>query len=89
LSINKKAPSVSDIEKVFEWIGKVKKFFEPFKPEFRDMRINHRTKQSEMSLALHIPNSIRRSMNNVEIPAYQNFQIYEMIDESFSRVPLV
>jgi len=89
LDANRRMLSLSDIEKVFEWVNKVKKFFEPFKPEFRDMRINYRTQQSEMSLALNIPNSIRRSMNKIEIPAYQNFQVSEMIDESFSKVQLV
>lgn len=86
---SKKIPSPSDIEKVFEWINKVKKFFEPFKPEFRDMRINYRTSKSEISLALHISNSLKRKIAKVEIPAYQNFVVSEMIDESFSRVQSV
>jgi len=81
-----KIPSPSDIEKVFEWINKVKKFFEPFKPEFRGMRINYRTQKSEISLALYIPDSIRRKITKIEIPAYQNFVVSDMIDESFSRV---
>lgn len=89
LGVSRRKLSLSDIEKIFEWVSKVRKFFEPFKPEFKDMRINYRTRQSEMSLALYIPDSVRRSVNKIEIPAYQNFQIAEMIDESFSKVELV
>lgn len=85
----KKIPSPSDIEKAFEWINKVKKFFEPFKPEFRDMRINYKTRKSEISLALHIPNSLKRNISKVEIPAYQNFVVSDMMDESFSKVQSV
>jgi len=80
-------PSVSDFEKVFEWASKVKKAFEDFKPEFRSMRINYRTNKSELRLALYIPNSLKRKVAKVKIPAYQNFVVSEMMDESFSIVP--
>jgi len=52
----------------------------------RGMRINYRTQKSEISLALHIPNSLKRKIAKVEIPAYQNFVVSDMMDESFSRV---
>jgi hypothetical protein len=87
LEIRPRIPSASDIKRIFEWIGKVKKFFEPFKPEFRDMRISYRTQKSEIGLVLYIPNSLKRSINKIEIPAYQNFAVSDMIDESFSRIP--
>lgn len=83
----RKTPSLSDIEKVFEWVSKVKKAFEAFKPEFRAMRVNYRTRKSELRLALHIPDSPKRRIAKVKVPAYQNFVVSEMIDESFSIVP--
>jgi len=78
---------LSEIEKVFEWMGKVKKAFKPFKPEFKDIRINYRTHKSELRLALYIPDSIKRTIAKTKVPAYQNFVVSEMIDESFSIVP--
>lgn len=84
---NMKELKLSDVEKVFEWMSKVKKAFDDFKPEFRDMRINHRTQKSELRLALYIPVSLRRKVAKVKVPAYQNFIVSEMIDESFSIVP--
>lgn len=81
-----KLPTIADVQKVFEWVNKVKKYFEPFKPEFKEMRINYKTRKSDLSLALFIPASVRRNFVKIEIPAYQNFVVSEMIDESFSRV---
>jgi hypothetical protein len=82
-----KIPKTSEIEKVFEWINRVREFFKSFKPEFKDMRINYRTQKSEISLTLSIPDSVRRNISKIEIPAYQNFVVSEMIDETFTRVP--
>lgn len=78
--------TLDDVEKVFGWIVKAKKLFEPFKPEFREMRINYRTQKSEINISLNIPASVRRKIAKVEIPAYQNFRVSGMIDESFSKV---
>ena len=85
--VSTKMPKLSDIEKVFEWVSKVKKAFDAFKPEFRDMRLNYRTQKSELRLALYIPDSLKRKVAKVKVPAYQNFIVSEMIDESFSIVP--
>lgn len=87
--MTRETPSLSDIEKVFEWVSKVKKAFDDFKPEFRAMRINYRTQKSELSLALYIPDSLKRKIAKVKVPAYQNFVVSEMMDESFSVVPSV
>jgi hypothetical protein len=85
---NIKGLKLSDIEKVFEWVSKVKNAFDDFKPEFRDMKIDYRTKKSELRLMLYIPDSLKRKVKKVKVPAYQNFIVSEMIDESFSTVPL-
>lgn len=68
------------------WINKANEYLKPFKPEIRSMVINYRNRRSEINLLLHIPDSIRRKFHFVEVPAYQNFVIQDMMDESFLRI---
>ncbi len=75
-----------DVTKVFEWIDKVRRFFKPFKPEIRSLVINYKDHTSTMNMALHIPDSIRRRFNDIEVPIYPDFSIGELLDETFHRV---
>jgi len=68
------------------WLEKASDYFKPFKPEIKSMVVNYRNRRSEINLLLNIPEGIRRAIHYVEIPAYQNFMVQDMMDESFSRV---
>lgn len=73
---------------VTEWIPNVIEFLKPFKPEIKKMSINYKSRDSEISLALNIPDGFKRKFRNIEIPRYQNFEINYMMDESFNEVTL-
>ena len=77
---------LEELEKIFEWGNKVVNYYKPYKPEVKSMTINYRTLSSEINLLLYIPDNIRRRITKVEIPAYQNFVITNMIDESFNPI---
>ena len=71
----------------FRWFEKAKKYFEPFKPELKSQLINYRSRKGEISLLLNVPDNLRRKFAKIEIPAYQNFVITEMMDgETFSQI---
>lgn len=76
----------SDINVVLGWIKKVNDCFKPYHPETKSMMINYKDKKSEIHLHLRIPLTIRRKIASIVIPAYQNFIISDMMDESFNRV---
>jgi len=71
---------VRDAGTLFRWFEKAKKYFEPFKPELKNQIINYRSKKSEINLLINVPDSVRRKLAKIEVPAYQNFRITEMID---------
>lgn len=75
-----------ELEKIFDWLHKVTDYFKPYKPDVKSMVINYRNLSSEINLLLHIPDSMKRKIVKVEIPAYQNFVITDMMDESFNRI---
>jgi hypothetical protein len=74
------------VQEALEWIRKVSEYVKSYKPETKSMSINYRTQDAEIEILLHIPDNIRRKIRKVEIPAYQNFEISEMRDESFNRI---
>ena len=79
----------SDYERILKalgWIDKVVDYLRSYKPETRSMTINYRTRDAEIEFVLHIPDNIKRKIRKVEIPAYQNFVIAEMRDESFTKI---
>jgi hypothetical protein len=71
---------------VVGWVDKVTEYFQPFRPEIKSMVVNYKNRRSEINLLLTIPDGIRRKVHSVEIPAYQNFAIHDMLDETFTRV---
>ena len=68
------------------WVKKVLEYFGAYRPTLKSMTINYRNLAGEVSLLLHVPDQFRRNITMIEIPAYQNFQIADMMDEGFSRI---
>ena len=77
---------VGELEKILEWVHKVTDYFKPYRPDIKSMVINYRNLNSEINLLLHIPDSMKRKVATVEVPAYQNFVIADMMDETFTRI---
>ncbi|MCK4757441.1 MAG: hypothetical protein KAS67_03215 [Thermoplasmata archaeon] len=76
-----------DSEEAISWIENVKKKLGPYKPEVTNFDINYKTRRSELKLSLTIPKGLRRNtIGKIEIPAYNNFQIKEMIDNHFQQI---
>lgn len=78
--------NINKILSAVEWIDKVLDYFRPYKPETKSMTINYKNRDSEIELLFHIPTNMKRKIKKLEIPAYQNFIISEMRDESFNRI---
>lgn len=76
------------INQVTEWIPKVVDYLKPFKPEIKKMSINYKSRDSEISLALCIPDGLKRKVRKIEIPRYYNFDLDYMMDESFNLMNL-
>lgn len=74
------------ILKALGWIDNVMDYFRPYKPETKGMTINYRNRNAEIELLLYIPDNLKRKIRKMEIPAYQNFVISDMRDESFNRI---
>lgn len=68
------------------WVDKVVDYFRPYKPETKSITINYRNLDAEIELLLFIPDNMKRKIMKVEIPAYQNFKVSDMRDESFNRI---
>jgi hypothetical protein len=69
-----------------EQMNGILKALRPYKPETKGLRIDYREKTSDISLCLNIPDTIKRKVRDVELPAYSGYKIYEMYDESLNRV---
>lgn len=67
------------INQVTEWIPKVIEYLEPFKPEIKKMSINYRSRDSEISMSLNIPDGFKRKIRKIEIPRYSNFEIQDLM----------
>ncbi len=78
-----------EVKTALDWVEKVIKFFEPYKPEKKMMRINCINQTSEIGLLINIPDQYKRKVGKIKIPAYQNFQIYEMMTEDFNLLDVV
>jgi hypothetical protein len=74
---------------ILEQLRKLYKALSHYKPETTSMRINYKDRSSDLTLYLSIPETIKRKIRHVEIPAYIGYKIYEMYDESFNRVDYV
>ena len=77
----------SRLEESLQWYTRIKGFFAPFKPDARHVSMNHRNKTCEIRLHIHVPDSVRRSVAKIEIPAMVGFKVVEIIDEGFSYIP--
>lgn len=73
---------------VTAWIPKVIEHLNSFKPEIKTMNINYRSRNAEVGISIKAPNDIRRKIQNIEIPAYQNFRVVRMMDETFTPINL-
>jgi len=70
----KKALDVVDsIEKLLEKLG-------PYKPEIKSMTIDHLNKSSILKMLITAPSGHRRSISDIEIPAYRGYSVYEVFD---------
>jgi len=80
------ANDVKQVLEAFTWVDKVLDYVRPYKPETKSMTINYRNLNAEIELLLFIPDSVKRKLKKVEIPAYQNFKVSEFRDESFNKI---
>ncbi len=74
-------------ETIAGWFSKAIQYLKPFTPEVKNMVVNYRSGKSEISLLMRVPDSVRRKVHSLEIPAYENFIVHDMVDETFTRVP--
>jgi len=86
MSIETAKNAVKGANIVIGWLEKASEYFKPFTPEVKSIIVNYKNKRSEINLLLNIPDGVRRKIHSVEVPAYQNFTVYDMLDESFARV---
>jgi hypothetical protein len=75
-----------DASKIIDWANKAISYFRPFRPETKSITINYRDRSAEIDVVIHITDPIRKKINVIEIPAYNNFRIVRVIDESFSPI---
>lgn len=75
-----------DLDRLIGWVEKVIAKFGPYKPEVRTFTVNLRHCTSELSMALKIPDNLRRKFVDVQVPAYEGLVIDSVIDESFHEV---
>lgn len=80
--------NLKEISTALDWTQKTYDFFKPYKPEIKKMRINYKDQTSEIRLLLSIPDTIKRKVSKIEVPAYSNFHIHEMMDEIFTSLPV-
>jgi hypothetical protein len=73
--------------KFLGWYDRIKGFFAPFKPEIKDVSLNHKTRSCEMIMKVSVPNGVRRKFAKIEVPAYEGFRVKKMIDETLSPIP--
>jgi hypothetical protein len=86
MTVESATAGVEGINIVLGWLEKASEYFKPFKPEIKNIVINYKNRRSEINLLLHIPDGVRRKWHSVEVPAYQNFVIQDMMDETFLRI---
>jgi len=76
-----------EADEAIGWVSKVKNRLGPFKPEIINFSVNYRSRRSELKLSISVDEGIiRKVKKNIEIPAYQDFQISEMMDDNFHIV---
>lgn len=78
--------SAKTVLDIVEQLNKLYKALGPFRPETKGLRINYRERTSDLSLRLSVPDTVKRRLRNVEIPAYTGYTIHEIFDESLNRV---
>jgi len=70
--------------KVIDWLPKVYKNFQPFRPEAKYFEINYKSKSALIKYFLRISPSIRKRIGKIEIPMYENYKIKSFTDNSFN-----
>lgn len=74
---------VNHASKGLDFIDKIQKLLEKlqnYKPEIKSLRVNYLSKVTEMKLLIKVPQGIKRSFRDVEIPAYPGYSIKEVFD---------
>lgn len=74
---------MNDANKGLDFIDKIQKLLEKlqnYKPEIKSLRVNYLNKATEMKLLIKVPQGIKRSFRDVEIPAYPGYSIKEVFD---------
>lgn len=66
-----------------EWIPKVIKIFDPYRPETKSISINYKDKNSEIEVMINIDDS-KKLNRYIVIPAFENFVIERIIDELYT-----
>ena len=66
---------------------KYKKFFQTYKPDVKNLRLNYEDGSAEITMHLFIPVS-KRIGGKIEINVPPNFQILELYDSAFNRIDL-
>jgi len=77
-----------EIIDALDWTKRIYDFFRPYKSEIRKLRLNYKEQTSEIRLLIYIPDTIKRKVSKIEVPAYSNFYIHEMMDETFVSLPV-
>lgn len=70
--------------RVIDWLPKVYKKFQPFRPEAKYFEINYKSKSALIKYYLRIPPSIRKRFGKIEIPKYANYKIKSFMDDTFN-----
>ncbi len=85
----RKTPAINDVEKVTKslgWVRKVREYLKDFSPDLKSMTVNYKTRDSEINLSVNVPDDLRRKFLSIKIPAYNDFQIVSVLDETFNQV---
>jgi len=67
-----------------DWLPKIYKIFQPFRPEARYFEINYKSRSALIKYYLRIPSSIRSKLSKIEIPQFENFKIKSFMDDTFN-----
>ena len=78
---------IATVAKVIEWLPKIYKFFEPFKPEITQFQINCCNNNACIHYKLDIESSsIRRKIGKIEIPRLPYYKISSFYGEGFANL---
>lgn len=65
------------------WFSKIREYFVDFRPEIRTMAVNYSKKTSQIGFQISVPESWRKNLKKIKIPAYPGYRLLRMTDEAF------